>query len=89
VTKGCGIIYCRARDTCAQVATELSARGLPSKPYHAALPAGIRAETQSEWTAGQIAVIVATISFGMGVDKPNVRSDRLILVLADFLKLNT
>jgi len=57
------------------VAGELTMRGLPSKPYHAALSANIRAGTQSEWMDGHIAVIVATISFGMGVDKPNVRSD--------------
>lgn len=73
--KGCGIIYCRARETCAQVASEMTARGLPSKPYHAALPARVRTETQSEWMDGHFAVIVATISFGMGVDKPDVRSD--------------
>lgn len=74
VKKGCGIIYCRARETCTQVASELTLRGLPSKPYHAALSASVRAETQSEWMDGHIAIIVATISFGMGVDKPNVRS---------------
>jgi len=61
------------------VANELTARGLPSKPYHAALSASVRANTQSEWMDGQIAVIVATISFGMGVDKPNVRSAVIIL----------
>jgi len=83
VKKGCGIIYCRARETCTEVASELTARGLPSKPYHAALSAGCRSETQSKWMDGHIAIIVATISFGMGVDKPNVRSGGLIVVFAD------
>jgi len=71
--KGCGIIYCRARETCREVASELSDRGVPSLPYHAALSASVRSDTQTAWMDGRIAVIVATISFGMGVDKPNVR----------------
>jgi len=53
----------------------LTVRGLPSKPYHAALSAKTRAETQSEWMDGSVAIIVATVSFGMGVDKPDVRFD--------------
>ena len=55
---------------------------MPSKPYHAALSAGIRAETQSAWMDGHIVVIVATISFGMGVDKPNVRYNIVIITTA-------
>jgi len=53
---------------------------LPSKPYHAALSAGVRADTQAEWMDGHIAVIVATISFGMGVDKSDVRYDELFII---------
>jgi len=53
---------------------------LPSKPYHAALSAKTRANTQSEWMDGCIAIIVATVSFGMGVDKSDVRSGRLIMI---------
>jgi len=54
-------------------------RGLPSKPYHAALSARTRADTQSEWMDGSFAIIVATVSFGMGVDKSDVRSDGIIV----------
>jgi len=57
-------------------------RGLPSKPYHAALSAGVRSDTQSAWMDGHVAVIVATISFGMGIDKSNVRCDRIVIIFA-------
>ena len=69
-----------------EVASELTMRGLPSKPYHAALSAKTRADTQSEWMDGCIAIIVATVSFGMGVDKPDVRSDRSIIMHFEVLK---
>ena len=52
---------------------------MPSKPYHAALSAKTRADTQSEWMDGCIAIIVATVSFGMGVDKADVRSDGTVI----------
>ena len=71
--RGCGIIYCRTRDGCGEVASRLSRKGLPTLPYHAGLNAATRAGTQSDWMDGRVAVIVATISFGMGVDKANVR----------------
>ncbi|EDO34091.1 predicted protein, partial [Nematostella vectensis] len=71
--KGSGIIYCRTRDACQEVASRLSRKGLSAKPYHAGLKSDKRDKVQQEWMEGKVAVICATISFGMGVDKGDVR----------------
>ena len=68
-----GIIYCRTRDECEEIASILSRSGIRAQPYHAGLTPKKRQECQEKWMDGSIKCIVATVSFGMGVDKPEVR----------------
>ena len=70
---GSGIIYCHTRDSCDELSHNLSVKGLACKPYHAGLNNRDRASRQQDWMKGKFPVIVATISFGMGVDKQDVR----------------
>ena len=68
-----GIVYCLSRKKVMQVADWLSSKGLKALPYHAGLSAEIRAKNQHQFLNDDAVIIVATIAFGMGIDKPDVR----------------
>ena len=68
-----GIIYCLSRKKVEEMAAFLSINGVRALPYHAGLEAKVRAENQDKFLMEEIDVIVATIAFGMGIDKPDVR----------------
>lgn len=68
-----GIIYCLSRDKTERVAEELVRRRIRAAAYHAGLPAHERALRQEQFARDEIRVMVATVAFGMGVDKPDVR----------------
>ena len=69
----CGIVYCYSRARCEQMAGFLSEKGVRAIAYHAGLDSEVRAERQREFLEGDDVVMVATIAFGMGIDKPDVR----------------
>ncbi|MGI9307781.1 MAG: DNA helicase RecQ [Gammaproteobacteria bacterium] len=68
-----GIIYCLSRKKTESTAARLSKQGYTALPYHAGLPAETRAEHQRRFLLEDGVIIVATIAFGMGIDKPDVR----------------
>ncbi|MCH9807018.1 MAG: DNA helicase RecQ [Alphaproteobacteria bacterium] len=68
-----GIVYCLSRRAVEETAAWLTKKGRNALPYHAGLPADQRAKTQSRFLAEDGMIIVATIAFGMGIDKPDVR----------------
>jgi len=68
-----GIIYCLSRKKVEEVAETLNLNGIKALPYHAGLEPKVRAETQDKFLMEDAEVIVATIAFGMGIDKPDVR----------------
>lgn len=72
--KGSSIIYCRTRKRTQEIASLLKAQGIEASFYHAGLEAQVRQERQAAWKNNQTAVMVCTNAFGMGIDKPDVRT---------------
>jgi ATP-dependent DNA helicase RecQ len=68
------VVYCGRRATCVSVARDLEESGFRAAPYHAGLGAEERTRTLERFLAGDLDVVAATTAFGMGIDKPNVRS---------------
>jgi ATP-dependent DNA helicase RecQ len=68
-----GIVYCLSRSSVEKIAAFLVENGITALPYHAGLDAGTRAANQARFLREDGVVIVATIAFGMGIDKPDVR----------------
>jgi ATP-dependent DNA helicase RecQ len=68
-----GIVYCLSRKKVEEVAETLRVNGIRALPYHAGLDASVRADHQDQFLMEKADVIVATIAFGMGIDKPDVR----------------
>ncbi|HTQ11780.1 MAG TPA: DNA helicase RecQ [Fimbriimonadaceae bacterium] len=71
--KDSGIIYCLSRKRVESVAEELKHNGVQAAPYHAGMETPERKRVQAAFTRDEIQVVVATVAFGMGIDKPNVR----------------
>ncbi len=67
------IIYCFSRKETEELAVDLRQQDLTAKPYHAGMDTNARRRTQEEFIAGEFPIVVATIAFGMGIDKPDVR----------------
>ena len=70
---GCGIVYVTRQKTAEQLANMLSAAGWPARAYHAGMETEARSAVQEWFLAAEKALVVATIAFGMGVDKPDIR----------------
>lgn len=68
-----GIVYCLNRKSTEEIAELLSVNGIKAVPYHAGMEAATRSQVQDQFLMEEMHVIVATIAFGMGIDKPDVR----------------
>ncbi|XP_038070816.1 Bloom syndrome protein homolog isoform X2 [Patiria miniata] len=68
-----GIIYCLSRKECEKTAEDLCRNGIKACPYHAGQSDSDRARVQEKWISDEYKVVCATIAFGMGIDKPDVR----------------
>ena len=70
---GAAIIYCFSRKGTEAMAADLAANGFDALPYHAGLDSSTRRRTQEKFIRGEVRIVVATIAFGMGIDKPDIR----------------
>uniref|UniRef100_A0A7I4XS36 ATP-dependent DNA helicase n=2 Tax=Haemonchus contortus TaxID=6289 RepID=A0A7I4XS36_HAECO len=68
-----GIVYCFSRKDCEEVATQLRESGIRAAFYHADMESSRRTAVHEKWVSGKYNVIVSTVAFGMGIDKPDVR----------------
>ena len=68
-----GIVYALSRKRVEEVAAHLAERGFSAAAYHAGLAAGERRDVQERFVRDELSIVVATVAFGMGIDKPNVR----------------
>ncbi|MFP8968376.1 DNA helicase RecQ [Pokkaliibacter sp. CJK22405] len=68
-----GVVYCLSRKRVEEVAAFLRDKGLPALPYHARLPADVREANQRTFLKSSHCIVVATVAFGMGINKPDVR----------------
>jgi len=68
-----GIVYCASRAAADRLAASLASRGIPAQPYHAGLAAEERSANQERFLRDDTRIICATVAFGMGINKPNVR----------------
>jgi ATP-dependent DNA helicase RecQ len=71
---GSAVVYVTRQETAEEVATYLAKNGQSARAYHAGLPDEFRADAQGSFMSGQTRIIVATIAFGMGIDKSNIRA---------------
>ncbi|XP_021273535.1 ATP-dependent DNA helicase Q-like 3 [Herrania umbratica] len=69
----CGIVYCLERATCDDLSTHLSRNGISCAAYHAGLNNKLRSSVLDDWISCKIQVVVATVAFGMGIDRKDVR----------------
>ncbi|MTD39150.1 ATP-dependent DNA helicase RecQ [Erwinia sp. CPCC 100877] len=68
-----GIIYCNSRSKVEDTAARLQSRGISAAAYHAGLDNAVRADVQEKFQCDDLQIVVATVAFGMGINKPNVR----------------
>jgi ATP-dependent DNA helicase RecQ len=69
----CGIVYCGSRAKTERMAAKLNEKGFPALPFHAGLDADLKRVSLTRFRSGEPLVVVATIAFGMGIDRPDVR----------------